>query len=146
MKLKQITADMLCGLGCAGCACLFSAAAFPGKIGIMLAAAVPTVLICTALLWTKRTNARRLRSITAIVGFLPAVWFSIRAGIHTAVYTLFNPDYIREYGSPNIGDAGGLFLIYIPAALILLLLSVFLAKLHFSPQEQQNHEEKGQIP
>ena len=137
MKLKQIAADLFCGLLCAACPVLFSAAAFPGKLPVTAAAAGLTVPLCTLLLRTKTRTSRRVRSITAAAAFLPMMWASIRYGIHNAVYKWINPAYIREFGKPNVGDAAGLILIWFPASVILLLLSVFLASRMTKQQEQQ---------
>ena len=137
MKLKQTAADLFCGLLCAACPVLFSAAAFPGKLPVTAAAAGLTVPLCTLLLRSNSRTSRRIRSITAAAAFLPMTWASIRYGIHNAVYTWINPAYIREFGKPNAGDIAGLFLIWFPASVIVLLLSVFLASKMAEQQEQQ---------
>ena len=127
MKPVRIAADLLRGLLCAACPVLFSAAAFPGKLPVTAAAAGLAVSLSLLLLRTTSRTSRRIRSITAAAAFLPMMLGSIRSGVHTAVYTWINPAYIREYGKPNVGDVAGLFLIWFPASVIILLLSVFLA-------------------
>ena len=137
LKLKQTAADMFCGLLCAACPVLFSAAAFPEKFPVTAAAAGLAVTLCTLLLCTKSRTSRRVRSITAAAAFLPMTWASIRYGIHSAVYAWINPAYIREFGKPNVGDIAGLFLIWFPASVIVLLLPIFLAsKMAKHPEAQ----------
>ncbi len=137
MKLKQTAVDLFCGLLCAACPVLFSATAFPGKLLVTAAAAGLAVTLCTLLLCTKSRIFRRVRSITAAAAFLPMTWASIRYGIHSAVYAWINPAYIREFGKPNVGDAAGLILIWVPASVIVLLLPIFLASKMAEQQEQQ---------
>ena len=144
MKLKQIAVDLFCGLLCAACPVLFSAAAYPGKLPVTAAAAGLSVTLCTLLLRSKSRASRRIRSITAAAAFLPMTLASIRYGIHTAVYTWFNPAYIREFGKPNIGDIAGLLMIWLPASVIVLLLPIFLvSKMAKQPEAQTSFTEEG---
>lgn len=120
--------DLLCGILAGTVTVLQSAVAFSGRIGLSIAAAVIALPAAVLLLRHRVCRRKRLRSITALLAFPLTSLAAIRCGIYHAVYACINPAYIREFGSPNIGDTFGLFMIYIPVALILLLSAVLLAR------------------
>ncbi len=124
----RTVSDLLCGILAGAAAVLQSAVAFSGRIGLSIAAAVIAVLSAVLLLRHPVCGRRRLRSITALLTYPLTAFLTIRHGGYNAVFAYINPAYVREFGGPNIGDMSGLFLLYLPCALILLLLAVLLAQ------------------
>ena len=135
--------DLLCGILAGAAAVLQSAVAFGGKIGLSIAAAVIAVPIAVLLLRHPVCLRRRLRSITALLTYPLTAFLMIRLGGYDAVYAIINPAYVREFGGPNVGDAGGLFLLYFPGALILLLLAVLLAREFSKPDKRSESTEES---
>lgn len=121
--------DILHGACSAVCAGLFSTVAFGGQIGLSAAAAILSLTGCILLLQTACGTSRKRRSVTAAVLFLPVLFGMFRLNVYGTVFAAINPAYVREFGGPSIGDIAGLFFVYIPVSLLILLSAAAAASL-----------------
>lgn len=130
--------DLLRGLAVSVVMTLASAAAFGGNpiLGLIFGAACLAVSVF--LLYSDDRKQHRIRSIAAILGYLPAVFGLGRLGLYDFAFALINPEYIREYGGPWIGDAFGLVYVYLPAAGVMLLLAVLISRKPTDKEQPQN--------
>lgn len=143
--MKRILSDLSCGFAAALLAVLQSAAAFSGRIGYGILAAVLLLPLLVVLIRQPEQKRRRLRSIAALLGYPPAVLCLGRIGIYAQMFTLINPEYAREYGIGSIGDAFGLIFLYLPAAWCLLAFSVLLTR-RLSARKENEYETEHQSP
>jgi len=128
--------DLLRGFVVSALMTLVSAAAFGGHPAVSVIFGAVCLAVSVLLLYTKAKKRRRIRSIAAMLGWLPAVFGLGRLGLYDFMFALLNPAYVREYGGPWIGDAFGLVFVYLPSAGILLLLAVLTASRIAAPTTQ----------
>lgn len=140
MKFQDIAFDLLFGAAAASLAVMQSAVAFGGRMAFGVIAAALLLPLLIFLIRHPEQKRRRLRSIAALLGYPAAALCFGRAGIYAWMFTLLNPEYVREYGVGAIGDAFGLVYLYLPAAWCLLGLSVLLAR-HLSEPKHENDKE-----
>ena len=144
MKSGNLISDLFCGTAAAGLAVLLTAVAFGGGFAAGCFAAMIAVPVSVLLLKQRERKRRRLRSITALLGYLPAVFLAGRCGVYAWMFTLMNPEYAREYGIGAVGDAFGLIFVYLPAAFGCLACSVLLARM-LAERKERSHEHASKL-
>lgn len=111
--------DFLCGTCCAACAVLSTTVDLPLRnLGIALASAAAALILCFTLLRTQRMKSRKRRCTAAGWMFLPLLilsWF-----LNAPLYERFSP---RGGGPDLLADVADYILIYVPLAVITLLIA-----------------------
>ena len=112
--------DILRGICCAACAALSTTVSLPfGNLGVAAGSASAVLILCMKLLHAPDRKSWKTRIIAALCAFIPMLLLS--GFIDTAVYQRFS----EKGGGPDlIADISLLIIIYIPAAVIMLLLAI----------------------
>ena len=122
-KIKHILIDLLRGAATALIMGLLVSVAYGDSLWITLPVAAVFLFIAVLLLQCQRTGRRQLRSITAILLYLPAVSLYGRSGLFEFFFELMHPTDTEA----AIGNAVQMVFIILPGAFILTLLAVLLA-------------------
>lgn len=119
MKPKQIAADLLRGTGAALCSFLFTAAAFAcSNLPIAMIAAAAALYSGILLLRTPEHSAWKRRSLTALLLYPLLLGLCYFTGIM---------ELLAGFCSAEFADLAVLIILYIPAAIILLITAAILA-------------------
>ncbi len=125
----MIVADIIFGIAAGFIPIAYAAVGFGwGEVYLWLVAALPAAAIVTLLLYARNVRCFAARCISSV---LSAVMFCVigMEGGFMWVFTLFNRAYVSEYGGPAIGDGFGLAFVWLPAAAVMLAVSMGAAAL-----------------
>lgn len=130
--------DFLCGTCCAACAVLSAAVDFPFRnFGVALASAMAALILCFTLLRTQSMESRKRRCTAAGWMFLPLLilsWF-----LNAPLYERFSP----KGGGPDlIADIADYIVIYLPLAVITLVIARICSAKYVKKQETAAHDMK----
>ena len=127
MTFFTILSGMIAGLSPA----IFTIIAFGSMSDTLI---IICFLIClavsTALIQSYDIQINRIKRRTAIIAFsVFQLLLLINQHIYANAFRLMNPAYYYEYGGPNAGSRLGLFVVDIPAAVVILIASCGLSLL-----------------
>ncbi len=125
----MIVVDIIFGIVAGFLPIAYAAVGFGlGEVYLWLAAALPAAALVTLLLYAREGRHFAARGISSV---LSAVLFCVLGmeGGFMQVFTLFNRAYVSEFGGPNMGDCFGLAFVWLPAAAVMLAVSMGAAAL-----------------
>lgn len=125
MNLRNILSDILRGAAVSLLTGLLVSIAHGGILWITLPAAAIILLLSVMLLQCRQTDRRQLRSVTAILLFLPSQMLYGKSGMIDFFFDLLHPAGTEV----AIGDAVQMIFIILPGAFMLLLLAILLARI-----------------
>lgn len=125
MKIKNILIDLLRGAAAALLMGLLVSIAHGGILWITIPAGAVFLLLAVLLLQSARTGRRQLRSIAAILLYIPSLMLYGRSGVTNFFFDLMHPSGTEV----AIGNAVQMVFIILPGVGILLLLAVLLARI-----------------
>ena len=124
MNIKNILIDILRGAAVSLLTGLLISIANGDILWITLPAAAIILLLAVLLLQCRQTGRRQLRSVTAILLFLPSLMLYGRTGMIDFFFDLLQPAG-TEYA---IGNSVQMMFIILPSAFMLILLAILLAR------------------
>lgn len=125
MNIKNILIDLLRGAAAALLIGLLVSIAHGGILWATILSAAVFLFLAVLLLQSSATGRRQLRSIAAILLYIPSIMLYGRSGITDFFFDLMHPSGTEV----AIGDAVQMVFIILPGVGILLLLAVLLARI-----------------